>query len=160
MKLAKKIIAVLLAVVLVGALFAGCSAKDDSNKAKSDLTVGFIFLHDENSTYDKNFITAAEEACEKAGVKILKKTNIPEGNECYNAAADLVDEGCDIVFADSLVMKTISFRLLRSSLKFSSFMQPAQRLIQKALTTIIMLLHQSMKAVSLQALLQVKSSMK
>ena len=66
MKLAKKIIAVLLAVVFVGAVFAGCSAKDDSNKAKSDLTVGFIFLHDENSTYDKNFITAAEEACEKA----------------------------------------------------------------------------------------------
>lgn len=101
MKLAKKIIAVLLAVVFVGAVFAGCSAKDDSNKAKSDLTVGFIFLHDENSTYDKNFITAAEEACEKAGVKILKKTNIPEGNECYEAAAQLVDEGCDIIFADS-----------------------------------------------------------
>ena len=58
-------------------------------------------MHDENSTYDKNFITAAEEACEKAGVKILKKTNIPEGNECYNAAAELVDEGCDIAFADS-----------------------------------------------------------
>ncbi len=44
--------------------------------AIEDIKVGFIFLHDENSTYDKNFITAAEEACEKAGVKILKKTNI------------------------------------------------------------------------------------
>ncbi len=101
MKLAKKIIAVLLAVVFVGAVFAGCSSKDSSSTAKSDLTVGFIFLHDENSTYDKNFITAAEEACEKTGVKILKKTNIPEGQECYDAAAELVDEGCDIVFADS-----------------------------------------------------------
>ena len=37
----------------------------------------------------------------KAGVKILKKTNIPEGNECYEAAAQLVDEGRDIIFADS-----------------------------------------------------------
>ena len=111
MKLAKKILAVLLAVVLVGAVFAGCSSngsKDNSkdNSAsdsakKSDLTVGFIFLHDENSTYDKNFITAAEEACKKEGVKILKKTNIPEGQECYDAAAELVDEGANIVFADS-----------------------------------------------------------
>ena len=111
MKLAKKILAVLLAVVLVGAVFAGCSSngsKDNSkdNSAsdsakKSDLTVGFIFLHDENSTYDKNFITAAEEACKKEGVKILKKTNIPEGQECYDAAAELVDEGANIVFAGS-----------------------------------------------------------
>ncbi len=101
MKLAKKIISVLLAVVFVGAVFAGCSSKESSSTAKSDLTVGFIFLHDENSTYDKNFITAAEEACEKTGAKILKKTNIPEGQECYDAAAELVDEGCDIVFADS-----------------------------------------------------------
>ena len=157
MKLAKKIIAVLLAVVFVGAVFAGCSAKDDSNKAKSDLTVGFIFLHDENSTYDKNFITAAEEACEKAGVKILKKTNIPEGNECYEAAAQLVDEGCDIIFADSFGHEDY---IIQAAKKFSSFMQPAQRLTQKAFQTITMHLPPSMKAVSLQALLQVKSSTK
>ena len=29
------------------------------------------------------------------------RTNIPEGQECYNAAAELVDEGCNIIFADS-----------------------------------------------------------
>ena len=63
--------------------------------------VGFIFLHDENSTYDKNFINAAIQACEDFGVPYVLRTNIPEGQECYNAAAELVDDGCTIIFADS-----------------------------------------------------------
>jgi len=66
-----------------------------------DIKVGFIFLHDENSTYDLNFMNAAKEACEGIGVPYVLKTNIPEGQECYDAAAELVDEGCNIVFADS-----------------------------------------------------------
>ena len=64
--------------------------------------VGFIFLHDENSTYDLNFLNAAKEACEEMGVEYVLKTNIPEGQECYDAAAELVEDyGCNIVFADS-----------------------------------------------------------
>jgi len=69
--------------------------------AATDYKVGFIFLHDENSTYDLNFINAATEACEKLGVTPIFKTNIPEGQECYEAACELADEGCGIVFADS-----------------------------------------------------------
>ena len=41
------------------------------------------------------------DACEAAGVDLIIKTNIPEGEECYEAAMDLVDHGCDIIFADS-----------------------------------------------------------
>ena len=62
---------------------------------------GFIFLHDENSTYDLNFINAAKEACEELGVEYLLKTGVPEGQECYDTAAELVDEGCNFIFADS-----------------------------------------------------------
>ncbi len=69
--------------------------------AAADLKVGFIFLHDENSTYDLNFINAAKAACEAKGVECVLMTNIPEGQECYDAAVELADEGCDIVFADS-----------------------------------------------------------
>ena len=58
-------------------------------------------LHDENSTYDKNFIDAANAACEELGVEAIIKTNVPEGQECYDAAAELVDSGCGIIFADS-----------------------------------------------------------
>ena len=94
----KKILAVLLAVAMIFALTA-CGAKTDKDSGK--LKVGFIFLHDENSTYDNNFLKAAKAACEKLGVEYVGKTNIPESSECYEAAAELADDGCDIVFADS-----------------------------------------------------------
>ena len=111
MKLTKKILAVVLSVLFVVGVFAGCSAnnaddKDEKTKssATSDMKVGFIFLHDENSTYDKNFITAADEACKTLGIAVenkIYKTNVPEGQECAEAAEDLVDKGCSIIFADS-----------------------------------------------------------
>ena len=70
--------------------------------AAADIKVGFIFLHDENSTYDLNFINGAKAACEALGITdYVLKTNVPEGQECYDAAADLADDGCDIIFADS-----------------------------------------------------------
>ncbi len=104
----KKILALILAGVMMLA-FVGCGNTnvDDpttdpaGSEEATDLKVGFIFLHDENSTYDKNFITAAKAACENMGVEYVQKVNIPESNECYEAAADMVDDGCDIIFADS-----------------------------------------------------------
>ena len=100
----KKVLSILLSVAMIVLCFAACG-KTDGDKSSTDkaanVKVGFIFLHDENSTYDKNFITAAEEACKKAGVEILKKTNISETQACYDAAAELVDEGCNVIFADS-----------------------------------------------------------
>ena len=70
-------------------------------EAVANVKAGFIFLHDENSTYDLNFINGAKEACEAVGAEIVMKTNIPEGQECYEAACELADAGCDIIFADS-----------------------------------------------------------
>ena len=95
----KKFLSVLLICTMVLGLTActGNGKKADGNGLKA----GFIFLHDENSTYDLNFINAAKEACEELGVEYVIKTNIPEGQECYNAACELADEGCDFVFADS-----------------------------------------------------------
>ena len=107
MKLTKKIIAVILSVLFVVACFAGCSSTTDdgtNDTAGTNIKVGFIFLHDENSTYDKNFITGADEACEALGIpaeNIIKKTNIPEGQECLDACNDLIDQGCTFIFADS-----------------------------------------------------------
>lgn len=84
----------------------GESAGETAGKATNleDIKIGFIFLHDENSTYDKNFIDAANAAKEALGLsddQVIFKTNIPESSECYEAAADLADRGCNIVFADS-----------------------------------------------------------
>ena len=97
----KKILAILMAIAMVFSFAACGTKKDGGNDTEKKLKVGFIFLHDENSTYDNNFMTGAEEACKKMGVEIIKKTNIPEQNACYDAAADLVDKGCTVVFADS-----------------------------------------------------------
>ena len=98
----KKLFALLLAAMMIfGMAACGTSAQGDDAKT-SDLKVGFIFLHDENSTYDKNFIDAAKIACENMGVKMVQKTQIPESNACYEAAVELIEvEGCSIIFADS-----------------------------------------------------------
>ena len=69
-----------------------------------DFKVGFILLHDEASTYDLNFINAVNNVKEVLGLsdsQVLFKKNIPESNACYEAAVDLVDAGCDVIFADS-----------------------------------------------------------
>ena len=113
----KKLLALLLALTMALSL-AACGGNEQTNEPSDqdgtnetqesggdeapDIKVGFIFLHDENSTYDLNFINGAKAACEALGITdYVLKTNVPEGQECYDAAADLADDGCDIVFADS-----------------------------------------------------------
>lgn len=122
----KKTVSVLLTVSMCAAALAGCGGSSSSattaaaeaettaaaeagseaesqaeSTAASDFKAGFIFLHDENSTYDKNFMDGAKAACDKLGVEMIQKTNVPEGQECYDAAAELADSGCGFVFADS-----------------------------------------------------------
>lgn len=100
----KKLISLLMVVALAAmSCFAltGCGGNETT---ADEIKVGFIFLHDENSTYDKNFIDAATAAKEALGLtdeQVMFKTNIPETADCYEAAADLVEAGCDLIFADS-----------------------------------------------------------
>ena len=122
----KKIVAMLLALVMVFALCAcgqsaapaasdtsaasdasasdTAAASDAAAPAADNFKVGFIFLHDENSTYDLNFMNAAKAACEELGLsedQYIFKTNIAESQECQEAAEELADAGCNIIFADS-----------------------------------------------------------
>ena len=96
MKKCTKLILAATTMVTLGA-FTGLAANAEENTVKA----GFIFLHDENSTYDLKFINAAKEACDKMGIEYVFKTGIPEGQECYEAACELADAGCNFVFADS-----------------------------------------------------------
>lgn len=93
----KKILALVLVLALVASVAVALVACDDS----TDFKFGLICLHGETSTYDKNFIDAAREACDDLGVELVLRTDIPEAAECYNTAVDLVDDGCDLIFADS-----------------------------------------------------------
>ena len=115
----KRVLSLITVLAMTVGMLAGCGGSSDKastdTKAEStaeettdgetaslaDMKVGFIFLHDENSTYDLNFMNAAKEACEKLGVEYMTKTNIPEGQECYEAACELADAGCNFIFADS-----------------------------------------------------------
>lgn len=74
-----------------------------TEEKKVDIKVGLITLHDEQSTYDKNFIDAMKNSATKYGftANLVIKSNIPEGNECYDAAKELVGAGCKVIFADS-----------------------------------------------------------
>jgi basic membrane protein A len=98
----KKILSLILTcVMLISCVSVFVSCGNDDSSDTSDIKVGFIFLHDENSTYDNNFLQAAKAACDELGVKYELKTNIDESSACYEAAADLVDLGCNVIFADS-----------------------------------------------------------
>ncbi len=104
MKKFRKVLALCLALVLVVGCFAACGEKtpDDKPDDAVAVKVGFIFLHDEQSTYDKNFMDAAKAACKEMGVEYAQKTQIPESKDCYDAAVELVEvDGCNIIFADS-----------------------------------------------------------
>ena len=107
----KKFLALIIALVMALSLVACGEQKQPDNPDVPDdgqqtatVKVGFITLHDENSTYDLNFINAAKEAIANLGLTdadYILKTNVPEGQECYETAMNLVDEGCNIIFADS-----------------------------------------------------------
>ncbi len=96
----RKILALILAAMMVLSLAACGGAGGDG-----EFKIGFIMLHDENSTYDLNFINAAKEVQQKLGLtdeQVVIVTGIPEeGDDCYNKACELAEAGCDIVFADS-----------------------------------------------------------
>ena len=125
----KKALSLILVVVMLSALvvsFASCNKDDTTDKGASvadmtqepltavqltkdfeipaDFKLGVICLHDEASTYDLNFINGVEKIKTVLGLtneQVIYKKNISESAACTEAADDLVDQGCDIVFANS-----------------------------------------------------------
>lgn len=124
----KKILAFLLAAMMVLA-FAACgednggtptptpdvkgmsadvlprNAMPPSVEIPADFKIGMICLHDENSTYDNNFIQALRQVQKDLGLsddQVVIVTNIGEDSSCYDAAVDLAkNKGCKVIFADS-----------------------------------------------------------
>lgn len=115
----KKLLGVFLAAVMAFALTAcgsGDSSKSSADKptngdgatgsgvALSDIKVGFIFIGDENEGYTAAHQKGANDMMESLGIskeQVTFKYNIPEGDECLEAAQDLADSGCNIIFANS-----------------------------------------------------------
>lgn len=130
----KKIVSLLLVAVMCAAAcfaFVSCKSTDDGEieKVKKDkgifddadlaafnaatkataeqlktVKIGLICLHDENSTYDKNFIESMKDALAALKLnenQLVLKTNIPEDENCGVACDELVEAGCNVIFADS-----------------------------------------------------------
>ena len=94
----------LVALLLMLALCLSCIPAMAEGVAKENIKLGVILLHDEDSTYDLNFINGVMEAKANLGLsddQVVIIRNIPESNDCYETALDLADEGCNIIFADS-----------------------------------------------------------
>ena len=124
----KKILSLILVLALalsLGMMFTSCGGDEEGTGEQvavledvalgatfaipDNFKIGFICLHDEASTYDKNFIDAAERIKTALNLKdsqVIYKKNVPESNACYEAAADLVDQGCKVVFANSFGHET------------------------------------------------------
>ena len=121
----KKLLALLLSLAMVFALVA-CGTNnaadetqgnannqgttDDGGEEAAGVTaetvkIGLICIHDQNSGYDVAHIDGLTGACEELGIdvdsQVTFRYNIAENEACYDAAVDLAEEGCDIIFSDS-----------------------------------------------------------
>ena len=95
----KKFVAFALVLAMAFALCA-CTP----NEEKDGFKVGVILVGDENEGYTyahMEGIEAARVACGLEKDQIIYKYNIEENEACYQAAVDLVEQGCKIVFANS-----------------------------------------------------------
>ncbi len=93
----------LLCCLLVIYIFGGNNYKKvKQEKGMKVVDVGFIYIGDESTPYTSNFINVEKYLATTYGnkVKIHAITNVTEGNEGV-PLQQLVDEGCDIIFATS-----------------------------------------------------------
>ncbi len=109
----KKLLAMVLAAAMTVSLAACGSSGSGSAESStasagpvsaSDIKIGAIMIGDENEGYTEAHLKGIEEMKEVLGLKdsqVIIKENIGEDESCTQAAEDLADQGCNIVFANS-----------------------------------------------------------
>lgn len=122
----KKVLSLVLAVAVIATLciaLVACGETPAAETAKGELVLpeyegltnanyffpadfkfGLITLHDDASTYDKNFIDAAKAAAKYWGLadsQLIIRSGVEEGAQCTEVANQLVAQGCDVIMADS-----------------------------------------------------------
>ncbi len=110
----KKWLCGILAAVMVFSL-AACGSTSDApstttesetaveNKT-SDLKVGMIYVGDETEGYTAAHMDGVAKAMENLGMdsnQLIVKTKVPEDSSCYEAAVDLVGQGCNLIISNS-----------------------------------------------------------
>ena len=100
----KKFASILLVLCMILGMTASASAV-----SASDIKVGMICIGDENEGYSANHINGLHRAMEALGIakeQVTFKYNIPETEAAYEAAIDLAEQGCNIIFANSFGHET------------------------------------------------------
>lgn len=118
----KKTSKIITAFVLAATMLAGCgtaapqetAAVTDSAETTAaqtaaatetaDIKIGVIYVGDENEGYSASHMAGIDAMAAELGLtedQIIEKTNIPEDESCYDAAVDLADSGCNVIFATS-----------------------------------------------------------
>lgn len=124
----KKVLSILLTMGLSVSMLAGCgnnngaaadntaadnaavsndSAEDTQAAeapAAADIKVGVIYIGDENEGYSAAHMAGIDEMMATLGLsedQVIEKSTIPEDESCYDAAVDLAEQGCNIIFGNS-----------------------------------------------------------
>lgn len=111
----KKIWSLVLVLFVVLSMLPGCGQKDvaadkakDGQPAKPAVKVGIIYIGDENEGYTEAHMNGIKEMIKTLGLskdQVIEKTNIKEDESSYDAAVDLAEQGCNIIFANSFGME-------------------------------------------------------
>ena len=97
-------LAIAFAVCMAAMAFTGCSKKSSSNTAKltkDNIKVGFIYI---GSINDEGYTQAHDKgrlALEAEGIKCMYAENVPENADAEKAIRDLIDQGCNVIYATS-----------------------------------------------------------
>ena len=177
----KKTLSILLAMGLTVSMLAGCGSDADNGTADtnnnaapateagaetaaagavsaSDIKVGVIYIGDENEGYTAAHMAGIDEMMANLGLdesQVIEKTTVPEDESAYDAAVDLADQGCNIIFATSFGHETYVMRQQQSSRISSSVTQQVIRQHLPGFPICITILMQFMKHVTYLVLLQV-----
>ena len=99
----------IVSLVLVLAMALICTAAFAEGIPADQIKVGYIFVGDENEGYTAAHYDGAKAMMEALGLtddQVIVKWTIPETEACYDAAVDLAEAGCNIIFANSFGHET------------------------------------------------------
>ncbi len=111
----KKVLSILLTMGLAISMLAGCGSDAESADgtaaatgtevaAASDIKVGIMYIGDENEGYTAAHMAGIDAMMQTLGLsedQVIEKTLVPEDESCYDAAVDLAEQGCSIIFGNS-----------------------------------------------------------
>ena len=111
----KKLWSVLLCVAMISVLLVGCGKENKEattaqeataeGLTKENIKIGFIHIKDASDMgYTYNHDLGTQKLMEELGLnedQIINKYNVPDGAECDTALRELVDAGCNVIFATS-----------------------------------------------------------